>query len=74
MESVLFFEAFRELILRNGKENVICILTTYVPYFNATGENKTKPTQKCIKDLMSTGNIPDFLFVRSEGPLSENDM
>lgn len=33
MESVLFFESFRELILRNGKENAICILTTYVPYF-----------------------------------------
>ncbi len=53
-----------------GRENVMYIHVTLVPYLKAANELKTKPTQHSVKELRSIGIQPDVLVCRTEKPLS----
>ncbi len=70
MENMLYVEAVRELKNKFGR-NVVFVHLTYVPFFDAVEEQKTKPTQQSVRLLMSSGIIPDFIVGRSEKPLEQ---
>ena len=65
-ESPAFIEAVREFGLRLGRENYLFTHVVYLPYLGASGEIKTKPAQNAVRDLRSTGIVPDILVARSE--------
>lgn len=73
IESLPFMEAIRQLGNDLGKANVCYIHLTLVPYLNAAGELKTKPTQHSVKELRSIGIQPDVLVCRSEHEVADND-
>ncbi len=70
IESLPFLEAIRQLKSDIGRENVMYIHVTLVPYLRASGELKTKPTQHSVKELRSIGIQPDVIVCRTERPLS----
>ena len=72
MESQPFLEAIRQFQWEKGRENVIMIHVTLIPYLKASGELKTKPTQMSVKRLQEAGIQPDILVCRTEYPLSLN--
>ena len=72
IESLPFLETIRQFRQDEGRENVIFIHLTLVPYLTAVGELKTKPTQHSVRELMKIGIQPDVLVARSEHPLDEN--
>lgn len=72
IESLPFLEAIRQLKFDLGKERVLYIHVTLVPYIKAAGELKTKPTQHSVKELRSIGIQPDILVCRTEKDLSED--
>ncbi|MFA5771546.1 MAG: CTP synthase (glutamine hydrolyzing) [Thermoplasmata archaeon] len=69
IESMPFLEALRQLHNEVGSENLIFVHTTLVPVIGAVGEQKTKPTQHSVKELMSLGIQPDIIVCRSTKPL-----
>ena len=69
IESLPFLEAARQLKSEVGRENVLFIHVTLVPYLSAAGELKTKPTQHSVKELTGLGIQPDIIVCRSEQPL-----
>ena len=71
IEGQPFLEAIRQLRNDLGKENVLYIHLTLVPYIRAAGELKTKPTQHSVKELRSIGIQPDIILCRSEVELSD---
>jgi CTP synthase len=71
IESLPFLEAIRQFKFDVGKENVANVHVTLVPYIDASGELKTKPTQKTVAELRGIGIQPDVILCRSEKPLSE---
>jgi CTP synthase len=71
IEGLPFLEAIRQLRSDVGKENVIYIHLTLVPYIRAAGEVKTKPTQHSVKELSSIGIQPDILLCRTEVALDK---
>jgi CTP synthase len=71
IEGLPFLEAIRQFRSDVGKENVVYIHLTLVPYIRAAGEVKTKPTQHSVKELSSIGIQPDILLCRTEMPLSK---
>ncbi len=71
IESLPFLEAVRQLKWELGK-NCLCVHLTYVPYINAAGEFKTKPTQHSVKQLQEVGIQPDILVLRTEKTLQED--
>jgi CTP synthase len=70
IESLPFLEAIRQFKADVGKENVIYIHLTLVPYIGTAGELKTKPTQHSVKELRSIGIQPDILLCRTDRYLS----
>ncbi len=70
IESQPFLEAIRQFAYDVGKENVLYIHLTLVPYLRAAGELKTKPTQHSVKELRKIGIQPDILLCRAEMELS----
>lgn len=72
IESLPFLEAIRQLKTDVGRENVMYIHVTLVPYLSKAGELKTKPTQHSVKELRSIGIQPDVLICRTEKPLSRD--
>ncbi len=72
IESLPFVEAIRQLGNDLGRDRVVYIHLTLVPYIAASGELKTKPTQHSVKELRSIGIQPDILLCRSEQPISES--
>jgi len=66
IEGQPFYEAIRQLILEQGKENTVVVHTTLLPYLNAAGEIKTKPTQHSVQRLREIGLEPDMLVCRTE--------
>ncbi len=70
IESLPFLEAIRQFKADVGKENVIYIHLTLVPYVGTAGELKTKPTQHSVKELRSIGIQPDILLCRTDRYLS----
>ena len=69
IESQPFLEAIRQLRLEIGASRTLYIHLTLVPYLNAAGEIKTKPTQHSVKELRSIGLQPDILVCRSDHEL-----
>lgn len=72
IESLPFLEAIRQLKIELGKDRVLYIHVTLIPYIKAAGELKTKPTQHSVKELRSIGIQPDILVCRTEKELSED--
>src|SRR5210317_903477 len=70
IESLPFLEAIRQFHNDAGKDNVIYIHLTLVPYIGTAGEVKTKPTQHSVKELRSIGIQPDILLCRTDRYLS----
>ncbi len=66
IESLPFLEAIREFGWDAGKENVLYVHLTLVPYIAAGGELKTKPTQHSVKELTGLGIQPDILLCRTD--------
>src|SRR5690606_5847227 len=71
IESLPFLEAIRQMRSDVGRENVLYIHVTLIPYLSASGELKTKPTQHSVKELRSIGIQPHVLVCRTERPLNE---
>jgi CTP synthase len=71
IESLPFLEAIRQIRFDVGKENVLYIHLTFVPYIATAGEVKTKPTQHSVKELRSIGIQPDILLCRTDRFLSK---
>ena len=72
IESLPFLEAIRQFRGDEGKENVLYIHLTLVPYIGTAGELKTKPTQHSVKELRSIGIQPDILLCRADRYLSRD--
>ncbi len=70
IESLPFLEAIRQFKFDVGRENVLYIHLTLVPYIGASGELKTKPTQHSVQKLREIGIQPDILLCRAEQKLS----
>jgi CTP synthase len=66
IEGLPFHEAIRQLRLERGRDNVLFVHLTLVPYVQAAREIKTKPTQHSVKELREIGIQPDILLCRSE--------
>ncbi|MBD3236715.1 MAG: CTP synthase [Candidatus Eisenbacteria bacterium] len=71
MEGLPFLEAIRQLRLQLGKDRVLFIHLTLVPYIKAAREPKTKPTQHSVRRMTEIGIQPDILVCRSEMPLGK---
>jgi len=72
IESLPFLEAIRQVSSEVGRENVMYIHVTLVPYLSKSGELKTKPTQHSVKELRSIGIQPDVIVCRTEKHLSKD--
>ena len=66
IESLPFLEALREFRQQIGKNNVLVIHVTLIPYLSQAGEVKTKPTQHSVGRLREIGIIPDMLICRTQ--------
>jgi len=69
IESLPFLEAIRQFRYEVGKENVLYIHLTLIPYIKTAGELKTKPTQHSVKEFREIGIQPDILLCRTEKQL-----
>jgi CTP synthase len=70
IESLPFLEAIRQFRREAGAENVLYVHVTYVPFIDAAGELKTKPTQHSVNELRRIGIHPDIVVCRTKDPLS----
>ncbi len=66
IESTPFLETIRQVSYEKGRENVLYIHVTLLPYITGSNELKTKPTQHSVKELLSLGIQPNILVLRSE--------
>jgi CTP synthase len=73
IESQPFVEALRQMALELPNSSWAFVHLTLVPYINASGELKTKPTQHSVKELRSLGISPDILICRSEQELPKDE-
>ncbi len=71
IESLPFLEAIRQFRNDVGRKNVMYIHVSYVPYIDAAGELKTKPTQHSAQRLREIGISPDVLICRADRPIGE---
>src|SRR6187431_2624334 len=71
IESLPFLEAIRQFRREVGPENVLYLHVTLVPFIDAAGELKTKPTQHSVNELRRIGIHPDAIVCRSRDLLSE---
>ncbi|MEC9161685.1 MAG: CTP synthase (glutamine hydrolyzing) [Candidatus Thermoplasmatota archaeon] len=70
IESAPYVEALRQFQFRVGRNNVTFVHVSLVPVMGPVGEQKTKPTQHTVKELMGLGITPDILVCRSSAPLN----
>jgi CTP synthase len=70
IESLPFLEAIRQFRREVGIENVLYLHVTLVPFLEAAGELKTKPTQHSVNELRRIGIHPDIVVCRSHEELS----
>ncbi len=71
IEGQPFLEAIRQMRNEVGRENVLYIHVTLLPYLATTKELKTKPTQHSVNELRRIGIQPDIIVCRSDLPISE---
>jgi len=69
IESLPFLESIRQMRNEEGRENVLFVHLTLVPFMGTSGELKTKPTQHSVKELRSIGIQPDILLCRTSQEL-----
>ncbi|MGJ0203522.1 CTP synthase [Leucobacter sp. gxy201] len=74
IESQPFLEAARQVRHEYGRDNVFFVHVSLVPYMGASGEQKTKPTQHSVAALRSIGIQPDALVLRSDRPVTEDNL
>ncbi len=72
IESIPFIEAIRQIRHELGRSRVLNVHLTLVPSITVAGEQKSKPTQHSVKELMELGIIPDILLCRSNRVLPED--
>ena len=72
IESLPYLEAIRQMKTDLGKNDVMYIHYTLIPYLQAAGELKTKPTQHSVKEFRSLGIQPNMIVVRSEYPVPQD--
>jgi len=73
IEGLPFFEAIRQLHNDLGRGQTAYIHLTLVPFIEAAGELKTKPTQHSVKELRAIGIQPDILLCRASHPIPDDD-
>jgi CTP synthase len=71
IESMPFLEAIRQFRYDAGRESVLYVHLTLVPYIKAAGELKSKPTQHSVRELRQIGIQPDILLCRTDRTLPE---
>jgi CTP synthase len=71
IEAQPFLEAIRQMRVEVGRDDVLYLHVTLLPYIGATKELKTKPTQHSVKELLHTGIQPDVILCRSDYPVSD---
>ncbi|MCO5142807.1 MAG: CTP synthase [Oligoflexia bacterium] len=71
IESLPYVEAIRQMKFDLGRENILYIHLTLIPYIAAAGELKTKPTQHSVAQLRHEGIDADILLCRTDRPLSK---
>lgn len=71
IESLPFLEAIRQMRKDVGRDNVLYIHVTLLPYIGATGELKTKPTQHSVMALRNVGITADVIICRADFPISD---
>lgn len=71
IEGLPFLEAIRQFKIDKGRENVLYIHLTLIPYIKTAEELKTKPTQQSVGKLREIGVEPDIIIARTEKPLTE---
>jgi CTP synthase len=72
IEGQPFLEAIRQMRNDVGRNNVLYIHVTFLPYLNSTGELKTKPTQHSVNELRRIGIQPDVIICRSDYEIAES--
>lgn len=72
IESLPFLEAIRQFAVEAGRSNCVFIHVTLVPYLAASKEQKSKPTQHSVKELLSLGIQPDIIVCRAEQELGDD--
>lgn len=72
IESLPFLEAIRQLKFELGRDRVLYIHLTLIPFIKSAGEMKTKPSQHSVKELRGIGIQPDILVCRTEKNISED--
>ncbi|MFA7281577.1 MAG: CTP synthase [Sterolibacterium sp.] len=73
IESLPFLEAIRQMGIEEGRINACYIHLTLLPYIQAAGELKTKPTQHSVKELREIGIQPDILLCRADRPIPDEE-
>jgi CTP synthase len=74
IEGLPFFEAIRQLHNDLPRGQTAFVHLTLVPYIDAAGELKTKPTQHSVKELRAIGIQPDILLCRASHPIPEDEL
>jgi CTP synthase len=72
IEGLPFLEAIRQMRKDAGRDNVLYIHVTLLPYLGSTQELKTKPTQHSVNELRRIGIQPDIILCRSDYPIADN--
>ena len=72
IESLPFLEAIRQFKLDKGRENVLYVHLTLVPYIGTSDELKTKPTQHSVKELRAIGIEPNIIICRADRLLPDD--
>jgi CTP synthase len=72
IEGQPFLEAIRQMRKDVGRDNVLYVHVTLLPYLNSTQELKTKPTQHSVNELRRIGIQPDVIICRSDLPIPES--
>jgi CTP synthase len=72
IEGLPFLEAMRQFMHEAGRENVLFVHCTLVPYIKAAGELKTKPTQQSVAKLREIGIQPNVIVCRTEHNLEDD--
>ncbi|MDR3236972.1 MAG: CTP synthase [Spirochaetia bacterium] len=72
IEGIPFLESIRQIRQELGSRRVMNIHLTLIPEISVAGEQKTKPTQHSVKELMQLGILPDILLPRTSRPLSDD--
>lgn len=72
IEGLPFLEAIRQMRNEEGRDNVLYVHVTFLPYIATTHELKTKPTQHSVNELRRIGIQPDIILCRSDAEIPES--